>query len=111
MQVVWDRAPVSAADVIKQLEGPSGWNHRTIRTLLNRLVTKGVLGYDVDGNHYLYRSKVTRDQCVHTEGRSFLKKVFSGETAALLLHFAQNARLSKDEAAELRRILDEQENS
>src|SRR5690349_7129336 len=58
MQVVWDRAPVAAAEVIKRLEGQSGWNHRTIRTLLNRLVKKDVLSYRVDGNRYLYHLPV-----------------------------------------------------
>jgi BlaI family transcriptional regulator, penicillinase repressor len=110
MQIVWDRAPVAAAEVIKSLEGRSGWNHRTIRTLLNRLVNKNVLAYEVDGNRYLYRPKVVRDRCVREESRSFLKKVFGGDTASLLLHFAQNSQLSKKGAAELRRILDEREN-
>ena len=36
-------------DVIEALAGPNVWNHRTIRTLLARLVEKGALRFEVDG--------------------------------------------------------------
>src|SRR5206468_1477883 len=43
MQVVWERKAATAAEVIAALAGRTGWQHRTIRTLLARLVDKGVL--------------------------------------------------------------------
>src|SRR5215208_933122 len=45
---------------------------RTIKTLLNRLINKGALAYDLQGKRYLYRPRVARDQCVREETRSFL---------------------------------------
>ena len=49
---------------------------RTVKTLLNRLINKGALAYEARGKHYLYRPKVTREQCVREETRSFLSRVF-----------------------------------
>ena len=40
MRTVWDRQPVGAADVIAALVPDTGWSHRTVRTLLARLVEK-----------------------------------------------------------------------
>ena len=45
MQVVWSGGHVSAADVISELAKKNGWNHRTVRTLLSRLVDKEILTY------------------------------------------------------------------
>jgi BlaI family penicillinase repressor len=107
MQVAWDRGRITAAEVIDALGPRTNWNHRTIRTLLNRLINKGALNYVEDGNRYLYSPAVTRTACVREEGESFLHRVFGGDPASLLVHFAKRSKLSEAEIAELQRILDE----
>ena len=47
MENAWEGGPSTAADVIKALRSTHEWNHSMIRTLLARLVEKGVLAYDV----------------------------------------------------------------
>lgn len=105
MQVVWSRGHVSAADVISELAEKNGWNHRTVRTLLSRLVDKEILTYEVDGNRYVYKARVTRQKCVRTEGRSFVDKVFGGDVQSLLLHFVDDSDLSADDLKKLREAL------
>src|SRR5689334_13611506 len=87
MTVLWLRSPETAAEVIEALAERKRWNPRTIKTLLNRLVKKGALGFSTEGKRYLYRPKVTRAQCVRAEGRSFLNRVFGGEAGAMLCQF------------------------
>ena len=106
MRTVWDDGPLTAADVIASLSGTHAWNHRTIRTLLSRLVEKGALAYDVDGTRYIYRSAVQRQQCVCHESQSFLSRVFGGDVQSLLAHFVEDSSLSEDELSELRKLLD-----
>ncbi len=106
MLVVWDEEPVTAAEVIASLGETRDWNHRTIRTLLARLVEKGALTYDVDGLRYIYRSAVSRRQCVRHEGRSFVSKVFGGDVQAMLTHFVEDTPLSDEELRQLRQLLD-----
>lgn len=109
MDAVWDRAPQTAQDIVAALGTQFDWAPATIKTMLHRLVKKGVLAYEQDGPRYIYRSRVKRAACVREEGRSFLQRVFHGEPTALLAHFLKSSRLSPDDIAELRRILDEQE--
>ena len=73
MRVVWQHREVTAADVIEQLVPETGWNHRTVRTLLGRLVDKGALVAEEEGNRYVYRSKGTERRCVRDESRSFVE--------------------------------------
>jgi len=105
MGVVWETGTVTAADVIARLSDSHDWSHRTIRTLLARLVEKGALTYDVDGKAYIYRPAVTRKQCVREESRSFMNKVFGGDVGALLVHFVQDANLDPQELERLRDLL------
>jgi BlaI family penicillinase repressor len=77
--------------------------------MLHRLVKKNVLTYEPQGNRYVYRSRVRRSDCVRQASRSFLERVFGGESAPLLAHFLRTAKLSSDEIAELRQLLQEQQ--
>jgi len=107
MEAVWTRGRATAADVVADLVDARDWNHRTIRTLLARLVEKGALGATADGNRYIYTPAVTRRECVRSEGRSFLEKVFAGDVRSLLLHFAKESRMSREDIDRLKRMLDE----
>lgn len=105
MAVIWDAGSTSAGDVIAGLKDSRDWSHRTIRTLLGRLVEKGALKYTVDGKAYIYRPAVTRTQCVRQESRSFMNKVFGGDVGALLVHFVEDAQLEPEEVERLRQLL------
>jgi BlaI family penicillinase repressor len=107
MQVIWRRGKATAAEVIEELADAMSWSHRTVRTLLGRLVEKNVLASAEDGNRYVYRPLVTRRKCIRAEGRSFLNKVFGGDAAELLVHFTQESHITPQQIDELKRILDE----
>lgn len=109
MQVLWREAPLGAGEVIRRLEAATEWSPRTIKTLLRRLVDKGALTYDEDGNRYLYRPAVTRHACLRHASRSFVQRVFGGDTAMLVAHLIKQHRLSPDEIDSLRQILENKE--
>ena len=109
MNLVWDKQPIIAQDVIGALSEPNGWTPATIRTMLHRLVKKGALAFKEEGNRYLYRAAVRRADCVRHAARSFLDRVFDGEAAPMLAHFVRNTRFTPQELAELRHLLDQKE--
>lgn len=106
MQVIWRLGKATAAEVIAELAESTDWSHRTVRTLLGRLVEKEILTTVDDGNRYIYRPLVSRQKCIRAESRSFLKRVFTGNAAELLVHFAQDAQITPEQIDELKRVLD-----
>jgi BlaI family transcriptional regulator, penicillinase repressor len=109
MQVLWADAPLTANQIVQMLSPDSGWNPRTIKTMLNRLVNKRALKFDTEGKRYLYRPAVSRDACVRGESRSFLQRVFGGEIAPMLAHFVEDEKLTRTEIDRLKRLLDRKE--
>ena len=107
MDSVWKHGSATAADVIADLAQPRGWSHRTIRTLLARLVEKGALNAAEQGHRYVYTPAVTRQRSVRSEGRTFLEKVFGGDVSSLLLHFAKESRMPAEKIEQLKRMLEE----
>jgi BlaI family penicillinase repressor len=110
MQVLWHAAePLTANDVVDRVPAKNRWNPRTVKTLLNRLVKKGALGFTAEGNRYHYFPRVTREACVRRESRSFLDRVFGGAAGPMLAHFVNEAPLSEEEIRRLRELLDRRE--
>ena len=106
MRVLWDAAPRTANDVVEALRPHSTWNPRTVKTLINRLVKKKALGFRQDGRAYHYFPLVDEAACVKAESRSFLQRVYGGAFKPMLVSFLEDADLSDEDLAELKRILD-----
>lgn len=106
MNVLWEQSPGTALDVAEALRTRTDWHPKTVKTLLSRLVRKGVLRFREEGNRYLYTPAIPRQRYVKEESASFIDRVFGGETTPALLHFVKSSRLTNEEIEELRRILD-----
>ena len=109
MHRVWSDHPATAQQICEVLGPRRGWSPRTVKTLLTRLVKKGVLATESDGRRYRYRPLVSRDECLRVESRSFLDRVSGGSVSPLLAFFVKEGELSSDELEELRRLLAERE--
>lgn len=108
MEALWESAPQTASEVTKSLRPTMNWAENTVRTLLTRLVEKGALktGENASGTR-TFTPAVKREACVRAESQSFLDRVFGGAAKPLLVHFAQNSKLSAEEVRELKKILDQ----
>ncbi len=105
MRILWEKAPRTAQEVVSALKGKVSWSPRTIRTLLNRLLGKGALGYEQEGRLYRYYPLVDEAACVHAETRSFINRVHGGVFTPMLAQFLTEETLTEDDIEALRRIL------
>lgn len=108
MRVLWDSGPAGAAEVIEAVVPRTQWSHRTVRTLLNRLVEKGAIEARRRGERNIYRAKVRQSQCAHRESRSFLEKVFDGDAGRMLTHFLEHEKITPEQIKQLRALLNAQ---
>ena len=106
MNVLWKQSPCTAAEVADELCERMKWHPKTVKTLLGRLVKKGALRFREEGNRYLYAPVFPRERFVAVESRSFIDRVFGGETTPALVHIVENMELSEADFHELRAILD-----
>lgn len=111
MEALWESAPQTASEVTKTVRESTSWAENTVRTLLTRLVEKGALktAENASGTR-TYLPAVKRETCVRAESQSFLDRIFGGAAKPLLVHFAQNSKLTPEEVKELKKLLDQQLN-
>lgn len=107
MEVLWDESPLTAQDVAERIPVARDWSVNTVKTLLGRLLAKGVIAHEEDGRRYRYRPLVERDHYVAGESRRLIDRLFGGRLTPLVAHMAEHDELSQDDIAEIEALLKE----
>ncbi len=110
MKVIWQYDTISANQIIEVLGSNTIWSPKTIKTMLNRLITKEVIGYHKEGRSYLYYARLTSEQTISDENVSFLSKVHNGNFSSMLASFVGQNEFSEEEIEALKKILEGKEN-
>jgi predicted transcriptional regulator len=107
MEALWRKSPLSAEEIAAQLGPEQDWSDKTVKTLLNRLLTKKAVAAERDGRRYLYSPVIDRAAYVQSESRGLVDRLFDGKLAPLVSHFADTKQLSPEDIAELKRLIAE----
>jgi predicted transcriptional regulator len=107
MEVFWRaKGPLSADEVVAEMDNDREWSAGTIRTFVTRLVKKKALGATPDGRRYLYSPLIPRADYVHEQSRRLIDNLFGGRLAPFVTHFSERQDLSREEIAELKRLIE-----
>ncbi len=107
MEVLWERHPQGADEVLAALSARTGWAEPTVKTLLNRLLNKGAIQARKEGRRYLYSPVLAREDWVQQQSTGLLERLFGGRVAPLVAHFSERGRLSPADIAELKKLIAE----
>ena len=105
MEVLWKDAPLTAAEVADRVPAERGWSIRTVKTMLARLLAKGVLAHEEEGRRYLYRPAVARADYVAQESGRLIDRMFGGRVTPLVAQLAERDRLTDADIAEIEALL------
>jgi BlaI family penicillinase repressor len=101
MQAVWDNEPCAAPTVQELLQRQKGWHYSTVKTLMDRMVTKGLLSAEKIRNLTLYRSAVTRKQAQKGEIMRAVKRAFDGALTPMMQFLVDTNQLSQEQLKDL----------
>lgn len=104
MESVWQAENQTPAEILARID-VGDRSHRTLRTLLVRLVEKGAVAVCVDGSKRLYSATISRQECIRSVAESFTQRFFAGNLKSLLLHFVEDQSLTNREIEELKQRL------
>lgn len=105
MEVVWEHEPCAAGTVQEALADSHGWAYSTVKTTMDRMVTKGLLATRAVRNLTLYSSLVTRQEARRGEFRHFLRRAFDGALTPMIQFLVEEEELSDEELDELRKLI------
>ncbi len=105
LDVLWDDYPASASEVIERLNSRKAWHEKTVKTLLGRLVKKGVLSFEKQQRQYIYSPLIERQAYRERETETFVSRLFKGKVAPLVAGFANQKNLSRQDVDELKALI------
>lgn len=108
LEALWSAERLSLAEATRRLDAVKGWSKNTVHTYLKRMAAKGLVSID-HGAPRPYAAAVTREDCARAERQDLLDRVYAGAAGNLIAAFLKESSISKEEAASLRRLLDEME--
>ena len=107
LEALWAVERATAREVSEALAKKRGWAVSTTKTLLDRMVQKGLVSARQVGNVWEYTPALRRIDARRSAWTDFVAKAFGGAAAPALHFLATEAKLSKKELAELRALLDD----
>ncbi|MBL7214886.1 MAG: BlaI/MecI/CopY family transcriptional regulator [Phycisphaerae bacterium] len=110
MKVFWKQSPLTANQVVEYLSD-SGWNPKTIRTLIIRLQKKKALAFEKNGREYAYFPLMAEHECVRQEAHSLLSRAGTAALKPMLAAFLREQKLSEKDIEELKQILNQRGDS
>ena len=105
IQAIWENEPCAAPAVQEKLETQKNWTYSTVKTLMDRMVTKGLLKTEKFRNLILYRSVITRIQAQKSEVMRTVKRAFDGALTPMMQFLLDNNALSKKQLDELESLI------
>ena len=95
IKAVWENEPCTAPTIQERLFQPTNWTYSTVRTLMDRMVAKGVLRAKKEGKLTIYHSVVTRAQAQRGELFYALKHAFNGALTPMVQCLLESNRLER----------------
>src|SRR5471032_2709712 len=99
IKAVWETEPCTAPVVQEKLFKPTGWHYSTVRTMMDRMVAKGVLKAKTEGKLTIYQYAVTRAQAQSGELLYALKHALNGALTPMVQCLLENHPLDAEELA------------
>jgi BlaI family penicillinase repressor len=105
IRAVWGHQPCAAGTVQEALSAERGWAYSTVKTMLDRMVAKGLLSTHSVRNLTLYTALISPTDAKRGEFRRFLRRAFDGALSPMLQFLVEDEELSPEELRELRKLV------
>lgn len=103
MSVIWDNEPVHSMKLVELCRETLGWKKSTTYTMLKKLCEKGF----AQNENATVTSLIPRGDVQAAESELFVEQTFAGSLSNFLVSFLGGKTISEQEAAELKRLIDE----
>lgn len=82
------------------------WKYQTLGTYLTNLQRMGLLNVDTSGRNYIYFPRCSKDEYIHQWTKNLVSSAFDNSICKFVRAFTGGAKLSKEDAEELKKLIE-----
>lgn len=105
MQVLWDRGRATAREITDAINNTEPIAHSTVQTLLRGLEDKESVSHEAEGRTFVFFPLVEEHKFKQSVTRDLVERVFGGNAGSLVAHLLKNEKVSREEIAEIRKLI------
>jgi predicted transcriptional regulator len=109
LQVLWTRGPSTVREVHEILSEKRPMGYTSVLKLMQIMTDKGMVRRNESQRAHVYEVCQPEEKTKRKLAADVLERVFEGSASELLMHALAGRRASKEEIAELRRLINEYE--
>jgi len=109
LNVLWAQGACTVRDVHERLSQDRDMGYTTVLKLMQIMLEKGLVTRDDSQRSHIYKARQKEQTTQRMLVSDLLARAFGGSTEKLVMQALAARKASKDELAEIRRLLDELE--
>ena len=100
--LVWTHAPLGSGSLVKLCEQELKWKKPTTYTVLRKLCEKGIF----QNTGGVVTAVMSREEFYALQSEEFVAESFGGSLPGFIAAFTQRKKLTPEEAAEIRKLIE-----
>jgi|SRR5579862_3948264 len=109
LRVLWQRGPSTVREVWEQASQAQQTGYTTVLKTLQIMLTKGLVQRDETDRSHVYRAAMAQEATQRQLVGHLMERVFAGSARKLVMQALSVKKASRQELAEIRKLLDEME--
>ena len=101
-EIVWKNEPIHSRELTKICEKELNWKRTTTYTVLKKLCNRGIF-QNQDG---IVSSLISKDEFHAIQSEKFVEETFAGSFPAFFNAFSSRKKLTAEEIAQVRQMID-----
>lgn len=107
LRPLWRGKALSVRDVHDQVVDQTEWAYTTTKTVMDRMVGKGLLSRENVGNSFVYNPEISKPAGLAKMVQFFADRILETDSLAVVNMFKGTGTLSADELDELSRLVEQ----
>lgn len=108
-RVLWELGSATVREVFEAFPADRKIDFTTVQTYLRRLEQKGYARAKLEGRSRVYSPRVKPRTVIRETLNDLIDRLFGGETLPLMRHLIEDGKVTSDDLAELRALIDRME--
>lgn len=100
--IIWCHEPLPSRELVTLCQQTLNWKKPTTYTVLRKLSERGIF----QNENGMVSSRISREEFYALQSEKFVEETFAGSLPAFLAAFTKRKQLSREEIAQIRRMID-----